>query len=56
METLEDLAKIAENLVKQILHKKEPETNGKTTHTFYILDNNTKYQYTTEEPPQKQSI
>jgi len=47
METLEDLAKIAENLVKPILHKKEPETNGQTTHTFYILDNNTKYQYTT---------
>lgn len=45
METLEDLAKISENLVKPILHKKGP----KTTHTFYIIDNNTKYEYTTEE-------
>jgi len=44
---MEDLAKIAENLVKPILHKKEPETKGQTTHIFYILDNNTKYQYET---------
>ena len=45
METLEDLAKISEALLKPILHKKGP----KTTHTFYILDNNTKYEYVTEE-------
>jgi len=48
METLEDLTKIAENLVKPILHKKEPKTNGQTTHIFYILDNNTKCQYKTK--------
>ena len=45
METIEDLAKIAEALLKPILHKKGP----KTTHTFYILDNNIKYEYVTEE-------
>jgi len=47
METLEDLTKITETLIKPILHTTEPTTKGKTTHTFYILDNNTKYQYTT---------
>ena len=50
IKTLEDLAKIAEALIKPILHKKGPKTKGKTTHTFYILDNNTKYEYTTTTP------
>jgi len=50
IKTLEDLAKISEAIVKPILHKKEPKTKGKTTHTFYILDNNTKYEYTTTTP------
>ena len=45
MVSLEDLAKIAESMVKPILHKKGP----KTTHTFYILDNNIKYEYVIEE-------
>ena len=40
METLEDLAKIAEILAKPILHT----TTGKE-HIFYIIDHNTKYQY-----------
>jgi len=40
IETLEDLAKIAEILARPILHTKKGEE-----HTFYIIDNNTKYQY-----------
>jgi len=40
--TLEDLAKIAETLVKPILHHQKGEE-----HTFYILDDNTTYQHTT---------
>jgi len=47
MASREDLTKTSENLVKPILHKKGPKTKGQTTHTFYILDNNTKYQYET---------
>jgi len=43
METLEDLAKIAETLARPILHATEAEE-----HTFYIIDNNTKYQYETK--------
>jgi hypothetical protein len=43
METLEDLAKIAETLARPILHATEAEE-----HTFYIIDNNTKYQYKTK--------
>jgi low affinity Fe/Cu permease len=42
-ESLEDLAKIAEILARPILHTTETEE-----HTFYIIDNNTKYQYTTK--------
>jgi flagellar basal body-associated protein FliL len=42
METLEDLAKIAEILARPILHTTEAQE-----HTFYIIDNNTKYQYKT---------
>lgn len=41
-ETLEDLAKIAEILARPILHTTEAKE-----HTFYIIDNNTKYQYKT---------
>ena len=41
VETLEDLAKIAETLARPILH-----TTKDKEHTFYIIDNNTKYQYT----------
>ncbi|MDI6904745.1 MAG: DUF5305 family protein [Candidatus Bathyarchaeia archaeon] len=43
METLEGLAKTAEILARPILHA----TDGKE-HIFYIIDNNTKYQYTTK--------
>jgi hypothetical protein len=42
IETLEDLAKIAEILARPILHTTEAQE-----HTFYIIDNNTKYQYKT---------
>ena len=42
-ETLEDLAKIAEILARPILHATEAKE-----HTFYIIDNNTKYQYETK--------
>jgi hypothetical protein len=41
--SLEDLAKIAEILARPILHTTEAEE-----HTFYIIDNNTKYQYKTK--------
>jgi hypothetical protein len=41
-ETLEDLAKIAEILARPILH-----TTTDKEHTFYIIDNNTKYQHKT---------
>jgi len=40
--TLEDLAKIAETLIKPILR-----TQKGNEHTFYIIDNNTTYKYTT---------
>lgn len=43
METLEDLAKTAEILARPILHA----TDGKE-HIFYIIDDNTKYQYKTK--------
>jgi len=43
VETLEDLAKIAEILARPILHTTEAKE-----HTFYIIDNNTKYQYKTK--------
>jgi len=42
VESLEDLAKIAEILARPILHTTEAEE-----HIFYIIDNNTKYQYKT---------
>lgn len=50
MATIEDLAKISEALMKPILYTQKPPTPPKkeTTHTFYIIDNNTKYQYKTE--------
>lgn len=41
VKSLEDLAKIAEILVKPILHVTEGDQ-----HTFYIMDDNIKYQYT----------
>jgi hypothetical protein len=41
-ESLEDLAKIAEILARPILH-----TTTDKEHTFYIIDNNTKYQHKT---------
>jgi hypothetical protein len=43
LETLEDLAKTAEILARPILHA----TDGKE-HTFYVIDNNTKYQHKTK--------
>lgn len=45
METLEDLAKTAEILARPILH-----TTKAKEHAFYIIDNNTKYQYKTTAP------
>jgi hypothetical protein len=48
--SLEDLAKISEALIKPILHTKALTTEGQTTHTFYIIENDTKYQYTTTIP------
>jgi hypothetical protein len=52
--SLEDLAKISEALIKPILHTKEITTKGQTTHTFYIIENDTKYQYTTTAPTKTQ--
>jgi len=43
VETLEDLAKIAETLIRPILHAIEKEE-----HIFYIIDNDTKYIYKTK--------
>ena len=43
--TLEDLAKIAETLIKPILHTQQVEK-----HVFYLIENNTTYQYTTTAP------
>ncbi len=43
--TLEDLAKTAEILARPILH-----THNDTQHTFYIIDDNTKYTHTTQTP------
>ncbi|MEM2911521.1 MAG: DUF5305 family protein [Candidatus Bathyarchaeia archaeon] len=42
-ETLQDLAKIAETLAKPILHTQQAEE-----HIFYVIDNETKYQYKTK--------
>ena len=50
IKTLEDLAKISEALIKPILHSTSPTTNGQTIHIFYIMDNNTKYQFKTATP------
>jgi hypothetical protein len=52
MATMEDLAKISEALMKPILYVQKTPTPPKkeTTHTFYIIDNNTKYQYKTTAP------
>jgi hypothetical protein len=49
MATMEDLAKISEALMKPILYVQKTPTPPKkeTTYTFYIIDNNTKYQYKT---------
>jgi len=52
MATMEDLAKISEALMKPILYTQKTPTPPKkeTTHTFYMIDNNTKYQYKTTAP------
>jgi hypothetical protein len=50
IKTLEDLAKISEALIKPILRSTSPTTNGQTIHIFYIIDNNTKYQFKTATP------
>ncbi|MEM3442632.1 MAG: DUF5305 family protein [Candidatus Bathyarchaeia archaeon] len=47
-QNLEDLAKIAEILAKPILHTQQAQE-----HTFYIIDNETKYQYKTTTPNNK---
>ena len=44
-ESLEDLAKIVEILARPILH-----TTEEKEHTFYIIENNTTYQYKTKTP------
>ena len=49
--SIEDLAKVAEEAVKPILHqeiivKEKPKTKR---HVFYVLDADTRYEYTTEE-------
>lgn len=48
LKTLEDLVKVAEGLGKPILHNEILQTRKgeKTTHTFYVLDGLTKYEYT----------
>ena len=43
--TIQDLAKTAEILARPILHKIEAEE-----HTFYVIDNNTKYRHKTKTP------
>ena len=47
MATMEDLAKISEALMKPILYTQKTPKSPKTetSHIFYIIDNNTKYQY-----------
>jgi hypothetical protein len=47
MATMEDLAKISETLMKPILYTKKTPKPPKTenSHIFYIIDNNTKYQF-----------
>ena len=52
MATMEDLAKISEALMKPILYVQKTPTSPEkeTTHIFYIIDNNTKYQYKTTAP------
>jgi len=45
MKTLEDLAKTAEILARPVLHATEGEDQ-----TFYVIDNDTKYQYKTKAP------
>lgn len=47
---LEDLVKVSEALIKPILHTKGLTINGQTTRIFYIIENNTKYQYKTTAP------
>jgi hypothetical protein len=52
MATMEDLAKISEALMKLILYTQKASKSPKkeTNHTFYIIDNKTKYQYKTTAP------
>lgn len=45
MNSLEDLAKVAESLAKPVLH-----TQKDQTHTFYVLDGLTTYEYTITAP------
>jgi hypothetical protein len=47
IKTLEDLVKIADMLTKPIIHYQKPPTPPTTepTHTFYLLDANTRYEY-----------
>jgi len=45
MKTLEDLAKVADTLGKLIFH-----TQKDQDHTFYVLDDSTRYEYTTTTP------
>lgn len=46
-----NLAKISEALAKPILYTKTPTpSKEETTYIFYIIDNNTKYQYKTTAP------
>jgi len=48
MKTLEDLAKVADQLGRPIIHNEKTPTkkDEKSTHVFYVLDGLTKYEYT----------
>lgn len=52
MKTLEDLAKISEELIKPILHEEpilEKGVSNMRGHTFYVLDGDVRYEFTFDE-------
>lgn len=56
--SIEDLAKVSGETFKPIIHEEKTTTKQKQktkTHTFYILDADIKYEYTTEEPLPEES-
>ena len=46
VESLDDLAKAADQLLRPVLHKAEAEK-----HTYCVIDGLTRYEYVSEEPP-----